>query len=140
MFTYTFPKRDTYELERNYFWEKYFQPSLFHRRNWQYLPYNENKIYVLIKEKWNKPQKLSENSMFALLKDKDSSLFKWEQRVNLVVTECNIDKYQLLGENLYDEKGRLFANYGHLESTRKLSILNVLKGTTMDTLRKEYCK
>ncbi|QDD00529.1 caspase family protein [Candidatus Methylopumilus planktonicus] len=101
---------------------------------------NENKIYVLIKEKWNKPQKLSENSMFALLKDKDSSLFKWEQRVNLVVTECNIDKYQLLGENLYDEKGRLFANYGHLESTRKLSILNVLKGTTMDTLRKEYCK
>ena len=78
--------------------------------------------------------------MFALLKNKDSSLFKWEQRVNLVVTECNIDKYQLLGENLYDEKGRLFANYGHLESTRKLSILNVLKGTTMDTLRKEYCK
>jgi hypothetical protein len=101
---------------------------------------NENKIYVLIKEKWNKPKKLSENSIFASLKDKDSSFFKWEQRVNLVVSDCNADKYQLLGENLYDEKGRLLANYGYLESTRKLSILNMLNGITIDTLRKEYCK
>jgi hypothetical protein len=101
---------------------------------------NENKIYVLIKEKWNKPKKLSENSIFASLKDKDSSFFKWEQRVNLVVSDCNTDKYQLLGENLYDEKGRLLANYGYLESTRKLSILNMLNGITIDTLRKEYCK
>jgi hypothetical protein len=101
---------------------------------------SENKIYVLIKEKWNKVQKLSENSAFALLKDKDSSFFKWEQRVSFVVTDCNTDKYQFLSENLYDEKGRLFANYGYLESTRQISILNVLKGTTMDFLRKEYCK
>jgi len=38
--TFTFPKRTQYEEERNYFWEKYFQPSLMSRRNWKYLDYN----------------------------------------------------------------------------------------------------
>ena len=41
MFTYTFPKRDTYELERNYFWEKYFSKSLMHRNNWRYVDYTQ---------------------------------------------------------------------------------------------------
>ena len=39
MNTFTFPKRNTYEEERNYFWEKYFQPSLLHRKNWKYIDY-----------------------------------------------------------------------------------------------------
>jgi hypothetical protein len=48
MFTFTFPKRTKYEEERNYFWEKYFQPSLFHRRNWKYITYNENEKLDLV--------------------------------------------------------------------------------------------
>ena len=101
---------------------------------------SDNKIYVLVKEKWNKLQNLSDNVIFAAIKGKDSNFIKWQQRVDLVVTECNSDKYQLLGENLYDPNGRLIANYGYLEVTRQASILDILKGTTIDTLRKEYCK
>jgi hypothetical protein len=37
--TFTFPKRTQYEEERNYFWEKYFQPSLLNRQNWKYMDY-----------------------------------------------------------------------------------------------------
>ena len=47
MYSFTFPKRTQYEKERNYFWEKYFQPSLFHRRNWKYLEYDENSSFDL---------------------------------------------------------------------------------------------
>jgi len=101
---------------------------------------NGNMIYVLVKEKWKKAQSLSDNASFALLKGKDSNFIKWEQRVNLAVTECNSDKYQYLAENLYDTNGRLIANIGYLEKTRQLSVLNVMKGTTMDFIRKEYCK
>lgn len=39
MFKYSFPKRSLYEEERNYFWEKYFNTSLAHRRNWKYIDY-----------------------------------------------------------------------------------------------------
>jgi len=39
--TFTFPKRTQYEEERNYFWEKYFQSSLFHRQNWKYIDYQK---------------------------------------------------------------------------------------------------
>ena len=47
-FTFTFPKRSQYEEERNYFWEKYFQPSLLHRQNWEYKTYNENEVYDVV--------------------------------------------------------------------------------------------
>jgi hypothetical protein len=39
IFKYSFPKRSDYERERNYFWEKYFNTSLSHRRNWKYMDY-----------------------------------------------------------------------------------------------------
>lgn len=39
MLYYTFPKRTTYEQERNYFWEKYFKSSLSSRAIWKYLDY-----------------------------------------------------------------------------------------------------
>jgi len=48
VFTFTFPKRTIYEQERNYFWEKYFQPNLLHRRNWKFVEYNENEKYDLV--------------------------------------------------------------------------------------------
>ena len=48
VFTFTFPKRTQYEEERNYFWEKYIQSSLLHRRNWKYLDYNENGKYDVV--------------------------------------------------------------------------------------------
>ena len=42
MFTFTFPKRTKYEEERNYFWEKYFQPQLLNRQNWKYIEYSSS--------------------------------------------------------------------------------------------------
>ena len=41
MNTFTFPKRSVYELERNYFWEKYFSKSLIDRHNWTYIDYDQ---------------------------------------------------------------------------------------------------